>query len=657
MKELTRRDFIKLGALGSAAIVLSQAESIAGLVRDRKRPPNIVIMFCDDMGYGDLSCFGAKDISTPNIDALAEKGMRFTSFYVSQAVCSASRASLLTGCYAERVGIRNALMPFSQVGLNPAEETIADILKKRGYRTGIFGKWHLGHHKEFLPLKQGFDEYLGLPYSNDMWPVNYDGKKYDTKDPKAKRYPPLPLIEGEEKIKTIETLDDQAGLTRLYTERGVKFIDKNKDRPFFLYMPHSMPHAPVAASSKFRGKSKQGLYGDVIEEIDWSAGEIISALKRNGIEKDTLFIFTSDNGPWLNYGNNAGSANPLREGKGTAFEGGARVPAVICWPGVIPERTVCNNIASTIDLLPTIASISGSTLPSKKIDGVNILPLFKGDFVANPRNEFVFYYDYELRGVREGKWKLYFPHKSLTYAKTSPGKDGFPGPTGTVNVGLELYDLENDIGEKNNIIELHPEIAERLKGIAEKKRIELGDGLTDRVGTEVRAPGRKMQPGINPNVKNLALGGTLTLLHQPAKRYSGGITSPLIDGKRGSLDYTDKHWCGFEASDLEAVIDLGKPKKIKSVTCGFLQNQTSWIFLPSSVSISISSDGKAYEEIQSFTNRTAPDTDISITDFSANPKKSARFVKVKAQNVSSCPEWHIGKGGKAWLFADEIIIN
>lgn len=657
MKGLTRRDFIRLGAVGGAALALSPGKSIARLASQRKRPPNIVIMFCDDMGYADLSCFGAKDISTPNIDALAKKGMRFTSFYVSQAVCSASRASLLTGCYAERVGIRNALMPYSQVGLNPEEETIADILKKRGYRTGIFGKWHLGHHKEFLPLKQGFDEYLGLPYSNDMWPVNYDGKKYDEKDPKAKRYPPLPLIDGEEKIKTIDTLEDQAELTTLYTERAVSFINKNRNRPFFLYIPHSMPHAPVAASAKFRGKSKQGLYGDVIEEIDWSAGEIINALKKNGIEKDTLFIFTSDNGPWLNYGNNAGSANPLREGKGTAFEGGARVPAVMYWPGVIPEGTVCTNIASTIDLLPTIAAITSAPLPSKKIDGVNILPLIGGNFEANPRNEFVFFYDYELRGVREGKWKLYFPHKSLTYAKTSPGKDGFPGPTGTINVGLELYDLENDIGEKNNVIAEHPGIAEKLKEIAEKKRIELGDGLTDRIGAEVRAPGRKMPAGGNPTVKNLAAGASIRLANQPAKRYSGGIISPLIDGKRGSLDYTDKHWCGFEAADLEAVIDLGKARRINSVTCGFLQNQASWIFLPASVSFSTSLNGTDYGEIQSFNNRIAPDTDISVTDFSANPGRKARFIKVTAKNVSSCPDWHIGRGGKAWLFADEIFIN
>ena len=456
--------------------------------------PNIVIILTDDQGYADLGSFGAKGFQTPNIDQMAKDGMRFTSFYASQAVCSASRSSLMTGCYADRVSISGALMPWDKHGLNPDEETIADMLKKKGYTCGIFGKWHLGHHKKFLPLQQGFDEYLGLPYSNDMWPLGYNRVPFTEKNPGIKpqksKYPPLPLIDGNEKVDEIRTLQDQATLTTRYTERAVKFIEKNKDKPFFLYVPHSMPHVPLGVSDKFKGKSEQGMYGDVIMEIDWSVGEIIKTLEKYGLENNTLIIFASDNGPWLNFGNHAGCALPLREGKGTMWEGGPRVPCVMRWLGKIPADTECNKIAATIDLLPTIAAIAGAQLPEKKIDGVNILPLMKGDKNANPRDVYYFYYGGGLRAVRQGKWKLYFPHEYHSYLGVEPGMDGLPGPYNKAKCGLELYDLKNDISETKDVAEQHPEIVGKLKVLAEKAREDLGDRLTNRKGKNVRPAGK-----------------------------------------------------------------------------------------------------------------------------------------------------------------------
>jgi arylsulfatase len=416
---------------------------------------------------------------------MAATGIRFTNFSVSKAVCSASRAAILTGCYSNRVGIDGALFPNSVTGLNPSEEIIPEILKKKGYKSAIFGKWHLGFQNEFLPLQQGFDEFLGLPYSNDMWHYNINLKNMNPK------YPPLPLIEGNKMIKEIKTMDDQAQLTTLYTEYAVNFIKKNRNNPFFLYLPHSMPHVPLAVSDKFRGMSKQGTYGDVMMEIDWSVGQILQTLENFGIAENTLVIFTSDNGPWLNYGNHAGSAAGLREGKGTTCEGGHRVPCIMKWPGKIPEGTICNNIASTIDILPTLAAIAHTALPEKKIDGVDIISPMSGDENANPRETF-FYYNQSncLEAVRKNQWKLVFPHQSITYEGSPPGIDGLYGHVKNVNVGLSLYDLRCDPGERYNQAIYHPEIVDELNHLADQMRQELGDSLLMIKGKNVREPGR-----------------------------------------------------------------------------------------------------------------------------------------------------------------------
>lgn len=458
-----------------------------------KKPtsPNIVLIFVDDLGYGDLSSYGATQYYTPNLDKLAAEGIRFTNFYVSQAVCSASRASLLTGCYANRVGIRGALGPNSKVGLNPEEQIIPEILKSQNYKSCAVGKWHLGDAVQFLPLQHGFDEYLGVPYSNDMWPVYYDGTRNIPKEYKRKlRYPELPLIENNHKLKDLRDMSDQAQLTTIYTNKATDFIKRNKEKPFFLYLAHSMPHVPLAVSDKFKGKSQQGLFGDVIMEIDWSVGEIIRTLEKNDLTDNTLVMFISDNGPWLSFGNHAGSTGGLREGKGTSFEGGQRVPCIMKWPKVIPAGEVSNKIATTMDILPTLADITNSPLPVKRIDGVNILPILKGNSKANPRRTLYYYYGKnQLEAVRKDNWKLVFPHKHRSYIGVPPGKDGLPGEYNYKNSDLELYNLRRDPGERYNVISDHPKIVEELKSIAREARQDLGDSLQNEPGRNRRNPG------------------------------------------------------------------------------------------------------------------------------------------------------------------------
>jgi arylsulfatase len=606
------------------------------------RTPNIVVILTDDQGYADVGRFGARGFTTPNLDRMASEGVVFTDFHVSQAVCSASRASLLTGCYAERVSIRGALMPWSTVGLHPDEETIASMLKRKGYATGIFGKWHLGHYREFLPLQHGFDEYFGLPYSNDMWPVDFDGRPLD-KGGKS-TYPPLPLIEGNDRISEIRTLADQSNLTTLYTQRAVRFIERNKDRPFFLYVPHSMPHVPLGVSKKFRGASQQGLYGDVIMEIDWSVGEILQAISKSGLDETTLVVFTSDNGPWLNFGNHAGSAGPLREGKGTAWEGGARVPCIMRWPGRVVRGTECRRIASTIDLLPTIAAACGATLPAKPIDGVNILPLLEGEKDANPRNHFFYYYDGELQAVRMGKWKLHFPHTYRSYAGVQPGKDGHPGPYSTGTTGVELYDLEEDVGEKLNVADKYSDVVARLQALGAAARAELGDALTMTKGRGVRPPGRAGSAR-SGDVHTLALGKTIVLTHPYSGQYPGNGDITLIDGKRGSLDQADGAWQAYEGVDLEARIDLGETMKVDRITAGFLENHSAWIFLPAEVEFAVSRDGTSYDLVKRIrTDRSAFDPTPRVEDIgTAVPAATpVRYVRVIARNIGVCPSWHPG---------------
>ena len=422
--------------------------AIALVANSEERPPNFVVIFCDDLGYADLGCFGAKQIKTPNIDQMATEGMRLTSFYSTSGVCSPSRSSLLTGCYPRRVNMhvnhRNlcVLFPADRKGLNPDETTISEVLKAKDYATICVGKWHVGDHPNFLPHKQGFDSYFGIPYSNDM----------------NRKEVPLPLVRNE---RVIEAPVDQPMITPRYTKEVVQFIYGNKDKPFFIYLPHTFPHVPLFASSRFKGKSERGRYGDTIEEIDWSTGEILKALKDTGLDEQTLVIFTSDNGS-----QQKGSNLPLRGRKGQTWEGGQRVPCVARWPDKIPKGSQSSEISSTLDLLPTFAKLAGAKLPANPIDGHDMSPILLGKEGAKSAHEAFYYYQMDqLQCVRSGKWKL---HLALVSKKRNWGK-----PEG--KVPLQLFDLEADIGETTNVSADHPVVVKRLLDLADKARGELGD--------------------------------------------------------------------------------------------------------------------------------------------------------------------------------------
>lgn len=431
---------------------------------------NFIVINLDDVGYGDFSYNGAIGYETPNVDRMAAEGMRFSHFLAGQPISGASRAGLLTGCYPNRIGFSGAPGPNSPYGIHADEMTLGELLKQKGYQTAIFGKWHLGDARQFLPLQNGFDEYYGLPYSNDMWP-------YHPQQGDIFNFPDLPTIEGND---IVGYNTDQTEFTTDYTARTVHFIKKNKNKPFLIYLAHSMPHVPLAVSEKFKGKSEQGLYGDVLMEIDWSVGEVLKALRENGLEENTLVILTSDNGPWTNYGNHAGSAGGLREAKATTFDGGNRIPCVMYWKGQIDPGSTCNKLTSNIDIFPTLAEISKAPLPQHTIDGVSLLPLIKGEKEANPRTSFVYYFNKnDLEGVTDGMFKLIFPHKHATYEEYISGNDGQPGQLTTKEIRKAvLYDLRRDPGERYDVISQYPEVVTRLTQIAKEARADLGDNLT-----------------------------------------------------------------------------------------------------------------------------------------------------------------------------------
>jgi len=451
-----------------------------------QQSPNIVVIFMDDMGYADIGPFGAKAYPTPHLDRMAREGRKFTDFYVTQAVCSASRAGLLTGCYNVRVGILGALGPKATHGINASEVTLAEICKQKGYATACYGKWHLGHHKKFLPMQHGFDDYFGLPYSNDMWPY-HPGVLHLPMEQRLKKWAHLPLIDGNSIINPKVTGKDQEQLTTQYTERAVQFIEKNKDNQFLVYLPHSMVHVPLYVSDKFKGKSKAGLFGDVMMEVDWSVGQILNTLRRHKLDNNTLVIFTSDNGPWLSYGDHAGSAAPLREGKGTMFDGGCRESTLMWWPGTIPAGSVCKTPAMTIDILPTVAKLIGAKLPKHKIDGKSIVKLITGTSNESPQEAYYFYYGKQLQAIRMGKWKLHFPHGYRTMVGKPGGKGGIPTKYSQAKIGLALFNLDKDIGETTDVKKKYPEVVAKMKKLGEAMRTELGDNR--REGGGQRKPG------------------------------------------------------------------------------------------------------------------------------------------------------------------------
>ncbi len=427
--------------------------------------PNIVLIFIDDMGYADIGPFGNKDLRTPHLDKFAAEGRKFTSFYATP-VCSMSRASLMTGCYNVRVSIPGVLFPNSKIGLNPDEITLAEIVKPKGYATIAIGKWHLGHHQEFLPTKQGFDSYFGIPYSNDMTLDTVNARfakdcvfRDGMTEEKARKVAlnnTVPLVRDTE---IVEYAADQSTLTKRYTEEAVKFIRAHQDGPFFVYLPHTMIHFPLAASSDFKGKSTQGLLGDAIEEIDWSVGQIMATLKELKLDNNTLVIFTSDNGP-------AGrAAPPFRGNKTTTWEGGVREPCIMRWPGKIPAGTACEQIAGNIDMLPTFAKLTGGDLPKDRvIDGRDITPLMF-DAQPGPVRDTQLYFagNSTLSAIRQGQWKLFL----------TKDQGGGKGKAVADTADFTLYDLATDLGETKDLSAEHPEIVAKLKSEATERDAEI----------------------------------------------------------------------------------------------------------------------------------------------------------------------------------------
>jgi arylsulfatase A len=456
------------------ALALSIALSNRAEAGPEKRPPNIVFMLADDVGYDDIGCYGAKKIKTPNVDKLAKQGMRFTSYYAPHAVCTPTRAALMTGCYAQRVGLPAVLYPQDNIGLNDSELTLAEMLKESGYSTAIIGKWHLGHLPQFLPTRHGFDYWFGLPYPNDHGPERSKRKN-----------PPIPLFRNEKVIEqpvNLHTLNDR------FVDEAKKFLNENKDKPFFLYLPFVDAHTPWFVDKRFEGKSGIGPYGDAVQAMDWAVGEVLKTLDKLGLDDNTIVVFASDNGPLYKphpeleqvYGP-AGKLLPqehlLRGGKYTSWEGGVRVPLVVRWPGKTPKGSKCDEIAAGFDFYPTFAKAMGASLPTDRIiDGKNILPLITGEKGAKTPHETFFYFaNYGLEAVRSGKWKL------RLVVEDADGK---------AQTGIALYDLEHDVRELTDVAAKHPEIVARLQKLAENCREDIGDARQKREGKNRRPPGK-----------------------------------------------------------------------------------------------------------------------------------------------------------------------
>lgn len=459
-KSILKYELVRLTAVVGGLLPLLPSTAAA----EARRPPNMVIILNDDQGYQDLGCYGSPDIKTPRIDQMAAEGMRCTDFYVASPVCSASRAALLTGCYPNRVVSRRVFFPNrNHGGMSPEHTTIAEVLKGAGYATAAVGKWHLGDEAEFLPTNQGFDSYFGIPFSNDMsasktmsytddcrWRDGFSRSKLDAAFAAGEVKPfkdSVPLMRNEA---CVEFPCDQSSITRRYADEGIRFISESvkKEQPFFLYLANSMPHTPLFASADFKGKSERGLYGDVVEEIDFNTGRVLDHLKALGIDENTIVIYTSDNGPWLSKANDGGCALPFYEGKFTHFEGGQRVPSIIRWPGTVPAGVTNREIMSSMDLLPTLARAAGAELKTNQpIDGQDVLDLITGKPGAKSPHSYLFYAHY---AVRSGNWKY---HKKEIFRVKALTRD---------TDGPSLYNLADDPGESRNLITEHPEVAARL---------------------------------------------------------------------------------------------------------------------------------------------------------------------------------------------------
>ena len=591
---------------------------INGAPPAKEKQPNIIVLFCDDLGYGDLGVYGHPTIHTPNLDNMAAQGMKFTNFYSGSPACTASRYALLTGRYPVRSGFSWVLMPLSAKGIHPNEYTLAEGLKDAGYATGCFGKWHLGTARpEYSPLNNGFDEYLGLPYSNDMIPPIHGD---------------IALLDGRD---TVTMNPDQSTLTRAYTDRAIQFLKKNKDGPFFIYLPYAMPHVPLYPGAAFAGKSSRGVYGDVVEEIDWSVGEIWKAVKEEGLLEETIILFTSDNGPWLTKKENGGSAGLLKDGKGSTWEGGMRVPAIALWEGKTPPSTICENIVSVIDLHSTFLHLAGhANAGQPEVDGKNVSKILLGERLEDP-DRLLFYYGQgrnKLTAVRNGPWKLHVSTSSQL------------GHTYFDKKMPLLFNLNTDPSEQYECSNDHPEIvAELFEAIAlQRQKI---NQQPDFFTLEEKANAQH----------HLAYGKKAVFTRPPSKKY--GTAKALTNGiLKTPQDYHDLP--GFHGEDMEVVIDLGKEQSIKTLEAGFLEVHNSWIFLPQRISWYGSVDGNRFEIINSADIAYPLKARIHKTHyFTTNKALKYRWIKLVATNIETCPPWHYGKGEPAWIFCDEIIIR
>ena len=490
--ELKKKTFsFVISSCAMAVAASSMAYASESGMDDISGKPNIILVFLDDAGFADFGITGSST-PTPTIDALARNGVQFTQFYDASPVCSTSRAALLTGRYPDRFSFENVLFPDATEGLPEEEETLAELLQRQGYSTHIFGKWHLGHLSGALPLSHGFDEYYGIPYSNDMWPYKRDSQALDPDDEQAYVYdsgstnPPLPLYEGNTIVKASVTPSDQKMLTKVFTDRAIDVIETKAAEPFFIYLPYSASHNPIFVRDETKGLSGGSLYQDVIYEYDVQMARIMKSLRDKGIDQDTLIIFTSDNGPWTVWGDHAGSAGDMRGFKMTTFEGGIRVFAAMHWPAGFDKGVTVSSPVMTIDVLPTIAEIIGATPTGEELDGQSLVSLIRGKLIRGeqpaadePRALYNFFLG-ELESMRYGKWKLHLPHKVRTV--TRAGSAGFRGDYGEGHIDWSLYDLNADPGESVNLIDRHPEIADKLKNMAtafssnlEKGKKPMGD--------------------------------------------------------------------------------------------------------------------------------------------------------------------------------------
>ncbi|NND33709.1 MAG: sulfatase [Saprospiraceae bacterium] len=462
-----------------SSILLALTCFLNSILPGQEKLPNFIIIFADDLGYGDLGCFGNPTIHTPNLDQLAAEGQKWTQFYVADPVCTPSRAALMTGRYPIRNGmtspVRVVLFPDSKGGLPPDEITIAEVLKSRNYATAAVGKWHLGHLPEFLPTQQGFDYYYGIPYSNDMdlmaGSPNYRNEANDPDFLADTRNYNVPLLENEVEV---ERPSDQNTITRRYVEKSVEFIKENQTHPFFLYLAHNLPHIPLFAHPEFIGTSKRGLYGDVLEEIDWGVGQIIETLKDLKLDQNTIVLFTSDNGPWLSFRTHGGSAGPLRAGKGTSFEGGQRVPTIFWGPGQISPGLI-SEMGSTLDVMHTFASLAGAKIPSdRKMDSYDLSPILRSGKGVSPRKQFFYWNRGELHAARSGKWKIHLKQREPVHY----GKE-------VILSHPELFNIETDISEKHELSEMFPEKVDELLELCEQHKAHTADALPDQLAAKI----------------------------------------------------------------------------------------------------------------------------------------------------------------------------